>query len=100
MIFCFGDSWGAGAELKFNEHPFVHWVAKELGSNYKNFSKEGSSLGIILHTLVEQITAITKNDTVLVIIPPDARWYDENAEKGFYTVMNCQREDYFKSLAW
>jgi hypothetical protein len=98
MIFCFGDSWGAGAELKFNEHPFVHWFAKELGSNYKNFSKEGSSLGIILHTLIDQITAITKNDTVLVIIPPDARWYDENAEKGFYTVMNWQREDYFKFL--
>ena len=24
MIYCFGDSWGAGAELKKDEKPFVN----------------------------------------------------------------------------
>lgn len=33
MIFCFGDSWGAGAELKYGEKPFVYWVAKSLESS-------------------------------------------------------------------
>jgi hypothetical protein len=98
MIYCFGDSWGAGAELSTEECPFVHWFAKSLGTNYKNYSKEGSSLGIILHTLVETISSIKKDDTVLIIIPPDARWYDENRAQGFYTLMNWQRKDYFKFL--
>ena len=38
MIYCFGDSWGAGAELEEDEKPFVHWLAKDLDKSYKNFS--------------------------------------------------------------
>jgi hypothetical protein len=98
MIFCFGDSWGAGAELKIGENPFIHWVADSLKLEYRNFSKEGDSLGMILHTLVSKNSYISKDDLVLVIIPPDARWYDENEKKGFYTLMNWQRDDYFKFL--
>lgn len=98
MIFTFGDSWGAGAELKPNEYPFIHWFAEELEIEYKNFSLQGSSLGIILHTIVEQISTISNKDIVLIIVPPDARWYDENKENGFYTLMSWQDEDYFKFL--
>lgn len=98
MIFCFGDSWGAGAELKYGEKPFVYWLAKSLQLEYTNFSKQGYSLGMILHTLVSKHSRIKSDDLVFVIIPPDARWYDENKEKGFYTLMNWQRDDYFKFL--
>lgn len=98
MIFCFGDSWGAGAELKRGEKPFVYWLASALQADYKNFSKPGYSLGMILHTLVVKHSDIKKDDLVVIIIPPDARWYDENKEKGFYTLMNWQRDDYFKFL--
>ena len=26
-VICFGDSWGAGAELQIIQRPFVHWFA-------------------------------------------------------------------------
>lgn len=105
-VFCFGDSHGAGAELLKNEHPFVHWVANKLNFPYKNYSEEGSSLGIILHRLVRHQIEITKNDIVLVVIPPDSRWYDENEDQGFYSLPNYMIEDYYikflnkKTLEW
>jgi hypothetical protein len=100
-VFCFGDSWAYGAELnrpQVLEHPFIHWFASELGMGYKNYGEEGASLGIILHRLVTQIKNITKRDIVLIIIPPDIRWYDENRREGFHSLMNWRQEDYFKSL--
>lgn len=107
-VLCFGDSWAFGAELvqpQHKEHPFVHWVAKELNLPYKNYGEEGASLGIILHRIVSNVKNINPQDIVLVIIPPDTRWYDENEQKGFYSLMNWQKEDYFmsinkKTLAW
>ena len=39
MIYCFGDSWGAGAELKKGEKPFVALFNKP----YKNYSFQGNS---------------------------------------------------------
>jgi hypothetical protein len=108
QVHCFGDSWAYGAELtepQRQEHPFVHWFSRELNLDYKNYGEEGASLGIILHRLVSHIKLIDEQDIVLIIIPPDTRWYDENEKKGFYSLMNWQREDYFKSinnktLAW
>jgi hypothetical protein len=100
-IYCFGDSWAYGSELnqpQVVEHPFVHWFAQHIKSNYINYGQEGASLGIILHTLVSNITKISQNDIVLVIVPPDVRWYDENKEKGFYTLMQWQADDYMKFL--
>lgn len=98
-LICFGDSWAAGAELDLQtQRPFINWLADLLATPCVNYSKQGSSLGIILHTLVSKITEINKNDTVIVIVPPDTRWYDENREQGFYSLMNWQRDDYFKFL--
>jgi hypothetical protein len=97
-VICFGDSWGAGAELQHNEKPFIHWVAKNFNVAYKNYSQPGYSLGMILHTLVLNIDTIQPDDLVIVVIPPDIRWYDQNKEKGFYSVENWQRDDYFKFL--
>lgn len=104
-VMCFGDSWAAGAELKGNEKPFVHWVGQELGLPYDNYGREGSSFGLILHSVITNIARIDKNDIVLVVVPPDTRWYDESEEKGFYSLMNWQRHDYFnflnnKTLEW
>lgn len=106
QVFCFGDSHGAGAELKSFEHPFVHWFAKELDLRYHNFSQEGASLGYILYTVVKHHQLIKKDDIVLVVIPPDTRWYDENEKDGFYSLMNYMKEDYYnkflnkKTLEW
>lgn len=100
-IYCFGDSWAYGAELQHPqviEHPFVHWFAQALNLTYENHGEEGASLGIILHRLSSTLSKINQDDIVLVIIPPDVRWYDESEEKGFYTLMQWQKEDYMKSL--
>ena len=90
MIWCFGDSWGKGEELDFRcgknhehnsrcvgEKPFVHWVAKELGQEYTNVSKEGGAFGIICIRFFGQSHNIKNGDLVLVVLPPDVRWYDE-----------------------
>lgn len=97
-IYCFGDSWAYGAELNETEKPFVHWFAEELNLEYTNLSKEGASLGIILHTLVMNLSKINADDIVLIVIPPDVRWYDESADKGFYSLMQWMVDDYMKSL--
>jgi hypothetical protein len=105
-VLCFGDSFAAGAKLKKDEYPFVHWVANELNLLYENYGKEGSSLGIILHTVIAQLANINKNDIVLVIIPPDSRWYDEDETRGFYSLSIYMIEDYYhkflnnKTLEW
>jgi hypothetical protein len=100
-ILCFGDSWAEGAELKPNEKPFVHWVAQNLNMSYSNFAKSGDSFGIILHTVVANLKKIDADTLVIIVIPPDTRWYDENQVEGFYTIMNCddrRKNDHAKFL--
>ena len=80
MIYCFGDSWGKGEELNFDagEKPFVHWVAKELGENYVNKSSGGGAFGSQCVQFFNNLYKIEKSSLLLVVIPPDIRWYDES----------------------
>ena len=80
MIYCFGDSWGKGEELNFDagEKPFVHWVAKELGENYVNKSSGGGAFGYQCVQFFNNLYKIEKSSLLLVVIPPDIRWYDES----------------------
>lgn len=105
MLHCFGDSWAAGAELTPSQQPFVYWLSQKLACEYVNHGKQGSSLGLILHTVVANLKTINHGDFVVVIIPPDVRWYEENEQQGFYSLANHQQEEYFrflhrKSLEW
>ena len=88
MVYCFGDSWAAGAELARHQKSFVYWLANALDAKSVNYGRNGSSLGIILHTIVSKSQSITTDDVVIVIVPPDTRWYDQNDEQGFYSVQN------------
>jgi len=97
MIHCFGDSWAAGAELKMGQKPFVHWVASQLSRSYMNHGKNGNSLGMIVYSISQSLAKIKPSDMVIVVIPPDTRWYDENVN-GFYSVSAYQRDDYLKFL--
>jgi hypothetical protein len=103
---CFGDSWAYGSELNFDlgQRPFVHWFAEILSAEYVNYGKEGSSLGQILNTIIRNLRYIQPQDTVLVIIPPDVRWYSESRiTKQFYTITDQDEYDKFlgdKSLDW
>lgn len=87
-VYSFGDSWAYGSELDFaaGDKPFVHWFAEALSIPYTNYGVEGSSLAMILNKIVTQFYKLTKDSIVLVIIPPDVRWYSETQEKGFYTI--------------
>ena len=85
-VFCFGDSWARGAELKEFEKPFVHWLSAKLGTSYVNYGEDDNSLGMVLNTIVSKSKEITVDDVVIVIVPPDIRWYDEDGENGFYSL--------------
>lgn len=98
MIHCFGDSWAAGAELQKGQQPFVHWVAQQLDQPYINHGKNGISLGMIVNGIAQELPKITSGDLVLVVVPPDIRWYDQNPGKGFYSLSILQKDDYIKFL--
>lgn len=105
-VVCFGDSWGYGSELDFlTSQPFAYHVAQRMGhSNVLNFSVPGSSAGMILHTLTQQIQSLDSNDVVLVIVPPDTRWYDQDLQGNFISigVHDCEYKNFVgnKNFSW
>ena len=76
MIYCFGDSWGAGAELKRGEKPFV----KLFNKPYKNYSFQGNSYPMIVSQIFDNIHKINNEDIVLIVIPPDTRWMEQDGK--------------------
>ena len=94
MLYGFGCSWTAGAELKDDEHCYLHYIDEE----YSNYARQGSCLGQVLHILVSNMDKIKSTDTVILDLPPDARMLDEDAEHGFYTVSTYQLEKYERLL--
>lgn len=75
MLYVFGDSWGYGAELNPGEKPFAHALAIRLNQDYTNLSRQGSSLGEITDKVLAATVNMTEDDYVVVIVPPDTRWY-------------------------
>jgi hypothetical protein len=83
MIYCFGDSWGHGSELDLSyEIPFVNILSNKTNIEFKNLSGEGSALGKITHDIFCSETKFKSDDFVIVIIPPDIRWYFEDKHGG------------------
>ena len=80
MIYCFGDSWGEGAELKENENPFVYHLAKDLGEKFINFSSQGNSYSVIVTRIFGNVRNINSDDTILIVIPPDTRWMEQDGK--------------------
>ncbi len=81
MIYCFGDSWGVGSELKKGEKPFVELFNEP----YKNYSFAGNSYPIIMVAFLDNYKDIKPEDTVIIVVPPDIRWYTQlgDAFKNF-----------------
>ena len=94
MIYCFGDSWGAGVELKKDEKPFVELLNKP----YKNYSVEGNSYPIIVSQVFDNIHKINNEDIVLVVIPPDIRWMDQQQESFISWYYEADKERYMSWL--
>lgn len=91
-ILTFGDSWGAGYGLGNKEKNFTHFLEDLLDAPSQNFSETGSSLGHILHTFILKINRAEKNDLVVVIIPPDVRWYTITKRNEVRTLFIGDRE--------
>jgi hypothetical protein len=80
MLYVFGDSWAAGAELAIDEKPFAPYLAELLDTPYQNLGICAASLGHILQTVIKEVDDMQSDDTVVVIIPPDIRWYYINED--------------------
>lgn len=79
-VWSFGDSWGAGWGLENPSQDCVgNIVAKHLSKNHIQKSKAGSSLGQIMYNLQSNSCDFKQNDLILVIVPPDIRWYTEDS---------------------
>ena len=85
-ILTFGDSWAAGHGLGIGEKNFTDFLSESLRCENKNFGMSGASLGHILHDFTQQIRLIKENDLVIIIIPPDVRWYTQAEDKRFTTL--------------
>lgn len=68
MIYCFGDSWGAGADLNENENSFVYWLAKDLGTKFLNFSFDGNSYPKIVTQIFDNIRNRNEDSPVSELI--------------------------------
>lgn len=91
-IMTFGDSWAAGYGLKKDEKNFTDFLAQFLRCKSKNFGVSSSSLGHILHDFTKNIHTARENDLVIVIIPPDVRWYTESGRGNFTSLLIDNRE--------
>ena len=82
-VVTFGDSWAAGHGLGVGEKNFTDFLSSSLNCKNKNFGVSGASLGHILHDFTTKIKHINEGDLVVVITPPDVRWYTESSgERG------------------
>ena len=84
MIHVFGDSWAYGYGLEHRERDcFGGLIGHHYGEPVKNYAIPASSMGHVTYEFMKQRHTFKQNDKVLVIIPPDVRWY--RIEDGFAT---------------
>jgi hypothetical protein len=91
-LYVFGDSWGAGAELDNTEQHFGIVLSNILHIKCLNYSKQGSSLGEIVSKVVSKSNLIKTNDVVVVIVPPDIRWYNVDNNMHPTTMLSMSDE--------
>lgn len=91
MLYCFGDSWGYGSELDLSyEVPFINVLAEKSNVEFINHSQQGSALGKITHTIFQN--TFQKEDFVIIVVPPDTRWYYENINNGISSLFQMSLE--------
>jgi hypothetical protein len=98
QIWVFGDSWGFGSELKFaqGEVPFANLLARIYDCQLSNWAIENQSLGLITRSVAQHAESFEKDDLVLIVIPPDSRWYTE------WQTIQYSKQEFFldKSPEW
>jgi len=79
MIWVFGDSWAAGYGLKEKEKRFSDHFEGEV----INKGISASSMGHVTADVLKQSPEFKEGDSLVVIIPPDTRWY--NIQRDYQT---------------
>lgn len=97
-IMTFGDSWAAGWGLKKHEKNFTDFLAHFLRCKKINHGVSSSSLGHILHDFTKNIQYAKQNDFVIIVIPPDTRWYTQSSQHSFRSMLLGDK-DYNKFIA-
>ena len=78
----FGDSWPWGSELQEWQHPFGHWIAKELNYKFENRAKQGTTIEHLTLQLKDYVmNERYKNTTALFFLTNPIRgMYYKNGE--------------------
>lgn len=92
-VYTYGDSWGYGSMLKDGEIPFGQIIANKLNVRHSNQATPGNSLGFINFKIFEMNHLITENDIVLIVVPPDTRWYGMHEDGKFKTISTQIQDD-------
>jgi len=89
----FGDSWGEGWRVGI-ENSYTNLLAAKLGLNCVNYSRSGSSLGLVTDTLLKHHDEFQAGDSVLVTVPSDRRWYQQRLDNQMGTITSFDDEEY------
>jgi hypothetical protein len=77
-IVSFGDSWTYGYELPHpDKENYTFLLGEKCGLPIKNYGSNGHSLSVITSIIFQSYSPLP-DDIVLVCIPPDIRWMDED----------------------
>lgn len=103
-VFCFAGSWGTSAELPADTPTFGDHFARHFNLPFKNCAKQQHGTGLVLHTLTTKLNEMSSDDIVLVLCPPDIRWYDQTSSGEFVPLTVDDRNyRYFlgnKQISW
>ncbi len=86
-LLSFGDSWTEGCELNYPEKEcYTRLLAEKTNTPYYNFGTGGNSFSLICNEILTY--NISKNDFVLVCIPPDIRSIGETKDGEFISLFS------------
>jgi len=83
MIWVFGDSWANGYGLKEGEKRFSDYFYP-----VTNLGEDASSLGHTTSTILQTSKDFREGDTMIVITPPDTRWYHIGTNYITHSIFN------------
>lgn len=88
-IVSFGDSWTYGYELDNPEKEcYTNKLSEKVNVDFENFGASGNSFSFICSQIFS--FNFSKDDFILVCIPPDIRFFGENANGEFFPLFCTQ----------
>lgn len=89
-IISFGDSWCYGYELDNPEKEcYTHLLSEKVNIDYKNFGENANSFAKICNQILTHKYNFSKDNFVLICIPPDIRYIGEGPNGEFIPLFTC-----------